>query len=460
MNQRADLPKPVRYDTLPPQNLAIEKEVLGACMMFDCDLDVVMSILKPGDFYRNTHQVIFGAIRDLWARKSPVDVSLVGEELLRKGHDEEEAYGIDALNRLVGSAPFALNAPHHACIIKDKATAREMIILCGEHAARAYEQNTASDDMVESLLRDSAKLAESGTRSRLVTGPEMVESFYARLAARHEKGDPLVKTGIPDLDDLIGGFEGGQLVIIAARTAMGKTSLATQIAENVAVDQGKGCIFFSLEMTQQELEDRIFGSMAQVDHYRIKNPARLNEEDQERLRAAATRIQESPLCADDTFVRGPAAIAAAARQYKAKNNGNLGAIVVDYLQLMTRDIDDKRASDRRHEYLAEITRHLKMTAKELNIPVIALAQLNRESESDKSNGYRPKLSSIRECGAIEQDANIVIFIHRPDKYDPDDKPGLAEIIVEKNRGGPIGSVDVQWKPEYTRFVPMPDRSPF
>ncbi len=425
--------------------IAIEAEqsLLGA-MMIDCaGVPVGVDTLRAGDFSDPVHAAVYSAALSLHERGEPVDVMTIRAEIgstkLRAGW---ESY-VASLTELVATSA---NAAHYARIVRKEARRRDMLKAC----ARAFEQAKAEgadgDEIMQGLTAYLAQLAEGRELTRPVTMRELVRAEFKAIEHRHEHGEVVgLETGFPALDRLLSGLEPAGLVIIGGRPSMGKSTLATNIVENMALRGGKRGLIFSLEMTSEEQAQRSIASEARVDLHRIRT-GRLTENDWPRLAAAIGRLDTDQVALVNKGGIGVAELRSIARQYHARHP--VDVIVVDYLQLM-----EGASGDNREQEVASISRGLKALAMELRIPVIALSQLNRsvESRSDK----RPLLSDLRESGALEQDASQVLFVYRDDFYNPkSQEPGVAEIGVAKNRNGPPGMVKLRWSGKFTRFDNM------
>ncbi|WZP01227.1 DnaB-like helicase C-terminal domain-containing protein (plasmid) [Isosphaeraceae bacterium EP7] len=454
MNQLA-IPTHVSNDKLPPQSIETEINILGACMLLGCDHVAVMNAIRPQDFYRGVHQEIFAAIKALYDRREPIDPLTVHEFLVKAG----SSVSLNELNGIVNQTPHVSSAVRHAAIVHQYAVSREVLRVAEQIRADVYSERFSSDEAVARLQLEATRLSSSGTGAKFATTRDMLDAFYSRQAARSAGKALKVYTGLRELDDIIGGFEAGQLIVIGARTSNGKSALCSQIMDHVGTDQGLHVLMFSLEVTWEALMDRILPSRARVSRTNLERQ-RLTADENRRLLDADQEIgAHNNFFTDTTLIRTPESVVAAVRGHNAQHPGRIGAVIVDYVQLMVPDEGSiQRASKQRHEYIADITRRLKLLAEEIKVPVIIAAQVNRDSE--KSGDGRPKLHHLRESGSLEMDANIVILIHRPEVADPEDMPGIAELNVAKNRDGETGTVQVRWKKWCTRFVPMEEPDDF
>lgn len=434
-------------DRLPPHNLDAERMVLSACLLDAQAIDDVLLVLKDGDFYREAHGLAYGAIRALREDGREVDAVTLADELARRGQFERIG-GDDFLAEIAGAAPHAANARYHADIVRQKAVTRGLVALSTDTIREAYSGLWASDQLVESAERRLFALRDAEARDSSSTTEELVGDALTRIRAREEADGASEGLGVPsgfaDLDQFIDRLKPEEMTVLAARPSQGKTALAMQIAVNAALDSGVRCLVVSLEMGRQALADRMLANHAPLDGAKIVRPWTMTFAEKHRLAKAAAELSGAPIVVDDAPTRTVGQIAAMGRRMKRR--GGLGLIVVDYLQL----IDDERGrGESRHEGVARISRRLKATARELGVPVLALSQLNRQSE--QREGLRPRLADLRESGQIEQDADAVLLLHRPDFYDPNDQPGIAEVIVAKNRNGPTGATRLVFLKSFTRF---------
>jgi replicative DNA helicase len=431
-------------DRLPPQNLEAEEGVLCGILLDNEVLHDIVPILKVEDFYRDSHQVIYRAIRDLYDQAKPVDSIILADELTRRG-EFQKVGGEETLAKILGSVPHAANALYHAQIVREKAIARQLIEAANEILRESYSKSFTADELLESAERRIFHIAEEQAVGETTELGEIVTQAMDRIALRSEERHPVtgVGTGYLELDDITSGFHGSQLIILAARPSMGKTALALNMCEHVAVELKKGLLFVSLEMGQLELGERLLCARSKVDGQKLRTGRNLGTREMTLLGKAYDELRASPVYIDDTPARNMLQITANARRLKLRNHIEL--IVVDYIQL----IEAEESRDSRQEQIAKITRRLKTLARELNVPVIALSQLNRAVENREDR--KPRMADLRESGAIEQDADLVLLLHRPEYYDPNDQPGIAELIVAKNRNGATGTVKLTFLKNFTRF---------
>jgi replicative DNA helicase len=435
---------PLPDDRLPPQNLEAERGVLGAILLDNDTLHEVVPLLKVEDFYRDSHRILYRTIRDLYDLGRPVDSIILGDELRRR-EEYEKIGGDDALVEILNSVPHAANAKYHAQIVRQKAIVRELIQSAHEILRDGYSNTQTAEDLLEAAERKIFQIAEDQCAGETVELRDVVTKAMDRIALRSEARHPItgVATGYFELDDLTGGFQGSQLVILAARPSMGKTAFALNICEHVAVNLKTAVLFVSLEMGQLELAERLLCARSRVDGHKLRTGQNLGTREMALLGKGYDELRAAPLYIDDTPARNMLQVTANARRLKLRQQ--IGLIVVDYIQL----VDSEESRDSRQEQIAKISRRLKTLARELNVPVIALSQLNRAVENREDR--RPRMADLRESGAIEQDADMVLLLHRPEYYDPNDQPGIAELIVAKNRNGATGTVKLTFLKNFTRF---------
>ena len=429
---------------IPPQNLDAERGVLGSMLLLNECIDDVVEILQPDYFYNDAHKRIYSAIMGLHDQGvRGIDLVTLPEELIRR--DELESVGgLGYVAGILEETPHAAHAEYYSKIVREKWIQRSLIYACTEILQKSYQPSSETEDLLALAEKNIFQLLEQQEEGSKVQIGDILMLAWERIEARMELGDEIsgLKTGYTDFDEQTNGLQPSELVILAARPSMGKTAFVCNIAEAVAKNSGKGVLFFSLEQSKLELAERFLCIAARVNGHALRG-GNLTDEEHEKLLRASSELSEVPLFIDDQPGRTISQIAALARRLHRQHK--LGMIIIDYLQLI--DPDDKNLP--REQQIAQITRRLKFLAKEIYVPVIALAQLNRgvELREDK----RPRLADLRESGAIEQDADLVMFLHRPDAYDPEDRPGEAEVIVAKHRSGPTGMVRLTWRKEFMRF---------
>lgn len=432
-------------ERVPPQNIEAEQSVLGAMMLERDAVFKAEQIVKAEDFYRQAHSEIFQVIVDLTNRNEPVDIITVTEELRQKDILEKIG-GIAYVTSLVNAVPTAANVETYARIVADKALLRQLIGISTRIASRGYEGTDEVQSLIDEAERMILELSQKQTSRGFMPIKEILVDAFEKLEHLLAfKGEITgVTTGFADLDRLTSGWQPSDLIILASRPSMGKTSLGLNFAVNAAVRQKVPVAIFSLEMSKEQLIQRMLSSEAMVNQQRLRT-GNLQEADWNRLVAAAGPLSEAPIFIDDTPGITVNEIRSLVRRLKAEHG--LGLIVIDYLQLM----QGHKRFDNRQQEIAQISRSLKGLAREMAVPVIALSQLNRgvEQRQDK----KPMMSDLFESGAIEADADMVAFIYRDEYYNPDsEKKGIAEIIIAKHRNGPVGTIELGFLKEFTRFV--------
>ena len=441
-----------------PHNLDAEASILGGILLRN-DVLLQLETLEIDDFYHNQHKVVFEAIRNLEAAAKPIDVVTVENEVAKKGKLEAIG-GIAFLGELALRVPTVDNILAYTEIVKDHSQARKLILASSEISEKGYEDGLEVRDYLDDA---EAKIFEV-TQRKDKTGPEplkgLVKKVFSSLDERFKSSDGItgVPTGFADLDSRTAGLQPTELIVLAARPAMGKTSFAMSIAQNAATSGGWPCLVFSLEMSSTQLAERMLCSEARVDSSALRR-GQLQRQDMTNLTYAAATLSKAPILIDDTPALSLREVRARARRFRANKElfagKKFGLILVDYLQLMRGSPQAAKAS--REQEISEISRGLKSLAKELECPVVALSQLNRslEQRTDK----RPQLSDLRESGAIEQDSDVILFIYRDVIYNKDtENPHVAEVIIGKNRHGATGTVETHFEGRYTRFENLAHRS--
>ena len=441
------------YAHLQPQAPEIERVVLGALMIDKDAFSVVSEILKPETFYEPRNQKIYSAIQKLSMDENPVDIMTVMEELKRQGTLEEvggPTYIVDLSSHVASSA----NIEYHSRILAQKYTARQLISFASVVATKAFDETVDVDELMQDTEKNLFELSQKNMKQDYShVEPVVNEAIRILQKAAENKGELTgIPTGYAKLDDMTAGWQASDLVIIAGRPAMGKTSFALSLAKNIAVDYQRPIAFFSLEMNNVQLANRLMSNVCEIEGKKILN-GQLDAEEWKRLDANVGRLANSPIYVDDTPAMSIFELRTKARRLVREKN--VQVIMIDYLQLM--NANGARFGNRQEE-VSTISRSLKGLAKELNIPILALSQLNRTVEGrDGLEGKRPQLSDLRESGAIEQDADMVLFVHRPEYYrifedeKGNDLRGKAQIIIAKHRKGGTGDVLLEFKGEYTSF---------
>jgi len=431
-------------ERLPPQSWEAEVSVLGGVLLDNEALNRVLEVIQEGDFYRESHRKIFSAMIDLYERSEPVDLITLGEAL-KKRAALDEVGGVEYLNSLVNSVPTAANIAYYAKIIKEKSILRRLINRATEIVHQGYAVSGNVDEFIDRAERSIFEISEDRVRPSFYALRDIIKSSFKTIERLYEKRQLItgVPTGFTKLDELTSGLQPADLIIVAGRPSMGKTALALNICQYAAIEAGIPSAIFSLEMAKEQLVLRMLCSEARVDAHRLRGGF-LGESDWPKLTRAAGSLSEAPIFIDDT--PGLSALEMRAKSRRLKAEHKLGLIIVDYLQLMRGRAD----SDTREQEISDISRSLKSLAKELNVPVVALSQLNRrvEERSDK----RPQLADLRESGAIEQDADVIIFLYRDEVYNrTEENRGKAEIIIGKQRNGPTDRFELTFLDKYTRF---------
>ena len=434
-------------DRLPPQDLAAEASVLGAMMLSKDAIADVVEHLRESDFYKPSHATIFGVAIDLYGRGEPVDALTVSAELSRRG-EAARVGGAAYLHTLVQGVPTAANASYYAQIVSERAILRRLVEAGTRIVQLGYAGQGNIDDVVDRAQAEVYDVTERRASDDYKPLSELMGDALNEIEAIGSHGGERVgvPTGFEDFDRLTNGLHPGQLVIVAARPAIGKSTLALDFARAASVGHGLTSVFFSLEMGRNEIVMRLLSAEAGVSLHNMRSGG-MNDNDWQKLARKMSAVSEAPLFIDDSPNLTMMEIRAKARRLKQRHN--LKLIVLDYMQLMT---SGKKVESRQQE-VSEFSRNLKLLAKELEVPIIALSQLNRgpEQRTDK----KPMLSDLRESGSLEQDADVVILIHRDDAYDRDSpRAGEADLIVAKHRNGPTGTITVAFQGHYSRFVDM------
>jgi replicative DNA helicase len=449
----ADKQSPAVKDTellnVPPQHIEAEESLLSAILVDNTALLEVVETLTPSDFYRTAHQKIFAAMSDLFERGEPVDVVTLNNSLKEKGQLEVVG-GPAYLARLLDAVPLAVNAQHYARIVHDKAVLRRLIEKANAITKRCFQEQGGAEDIIDFAEASIFEVTEKKARQAFYPLSKLIDSSIDFLEEKQKNKSLVtgVPTGFSHIDNLTSGLQNSDLIILAARPSMGKTALALNIARNAAVDAGVPVAIFSLEMSKEQLSLRLLCAEARIDSSRLRSGF-FSMEDWERLTDAAGVLSAAPIFIDDSPSLSAMEVRAKARRLKMDKN--IGLIIIDYLQLM----QARGSAERRDLEISEISRSLKALAKEINLPVVALSQLNRMLE--QRNDRRPRLSDLRESGALEQDADVVAFIYRDEVYNKEENnphKGTAEIILAKQRNGPIGEVRLTFLSVYTRFENM------
>ena len=440
--------KPVDPSILkvPPQNLEAEQSVLGGILLENAALNPVLEIMTGSDFYSDAHRKIFAGILELTDRNQPVDLITLSNHL-RDRKQLDAVGGAVYLSQLVDNVPSAANISHYARIVKEKSVLRSLIGTATEILNRTYGAGADVDSVLDEAEHAIFEISQNKIKPSFYPLKDIIKDSFRTIERLYERKELItgVPTGFTKLDEMTSGLQRSDLVIIAGRPSMGKTAFALNIAQYCAVEEGVPVAVFSLEMAKEQLAMRMLSSEARVDSQKIRKGF-LGESDWPKLTTAAGRLSEARLFIDDTPSISVLEMKAKSRRLKAEHG--LGLIVLDYLQLMK----GSDYADTREQEISEISRSLKGLAKELNVPVVALSQLNRKVEDRTSR--RPQMADLRESGAIEQDADVILFLYRDEVYNKsEDNPekGFAEVIIGKQRNGPVGTVKLVFQEKFTRF---------
>ncbi len=441
----------------PPSNVDAEKSILGGLMVQPEAFEIVSDILLPTDFYKVVHQKLYKVMADLHGRREPIDIVTVSNELNSR-KELEQLGGTAVLAEIMNQGPSAVNIHQYSKIVKEKALSRELIRSCTDIVNKAYDQDYENmdafvDEAESSIFRIGEKRETTGG---LVGAAELIKVSIDKLTELSTKKEDItgVASGFGHLDKLTAGFQSGDMVIIAARPSMGKTAFSLNVALNAALHNKKHVAFFSVEMGKEQLMMRMLATEARINMSDLR-VGRIKDNDWPRLIDKASKLGEANLYIDDTSGISPQEIRSKSRRLKQQHG--LDMILVDYLQIMKL----RQKVDSREREVAEISRSLKAIAKELEVPVIALAQLNRGVEGRTGESRKPVLSDLRESGSIEQDADLIMMLYREEYYEPDnpDIKGQADLLVRKHRNGPVGELKLKWEAQYGRFSPWQDGPP-
>lgn len=446
-----DEPQPMKadYERQPPQDIAAEQSVLGGIMLSKDAIADVIEILRPTDFYKPAHELIYEAVLDLYASGEPADAITVSADLERKGQLRRVG-GAPYIHTLISMVPTAANAAYYAAIVADRAILRRLVNAGTRIVQLGYSGGEGSqiESVVDQAQAEIYQVTEQRSHDDLIPLEELLQPAMDEMDSIASRGGHSlgVPTGFIDLDNLTNGLHPGQMVIIAARPGVGKSTLGLDFLRSCSIGQRQASAIFSLEMSKNEIVMRLLSAEAKIRLGDMRS-GRMTDEDWTKLARRMSEISEAPLFIDDSPNLTMMEIRAKARRLKHKHG--LKLIVVDYLQLMT---SGKKVESRQQE-VSEFSRNLKLLAKELEVPVVAISQLNRgpEQRTDK----KPQVSDLRESGSLEQDADMVLLLHRPDAFEHDDpRAGEADIIVAKHRNGPIATIPVAHQLHYSRFVDM------
>ncbi len=432
---------------VPPHNLDSEKALLGSIMLKPDAIYDIMDILHSDSFYAEKHRMIFIAMMDLFGKREPIDLLSLSARL-KEQSKLEQVGGSTFLTELVNAVPSASNAKHYAEMIHKKSVLRNLIGAADQISELGYDEQEELTTVLDKAEKKIFSISDLGISQKFVGIKDKLEEAWERLDKLQASDDTLrgIPTGFPHLDDKLSGFQKSDLIILAARPSMGKTALALDIARQTAMDHGVAVGIFSMEMSSAQLIDRMLSAAASVDSWKLRTGKLSTDEEFQDIRNSLDRLAKAPIFIDDQPGNNIINMRAAARRLKSEHD--LGLIIVDYLQLM----DTTKSYDSMVNQVTEISRSLKGLAKEIDVPVLALSQLSRAVEARRD---RPRLSDLRDSGSIEQDADVVMFIHRDDKFnDQSDRPNVAEILIEKHRNGPTGKIELYFDDKKTTFRTM------
>ncbi len=439
---------------IPPQSIDSEKAFLGSIMLKPDAMHEVVDMVKSDSFYSEKHRIIYDAMLSLFERNEPIDLLSLSTKLKEK-KQLEQIGGNTYLTELVNFVPSAANIKHYADIVQKKYMMRNLIHAADHISELGYEEDSEVEHVLDSAQSKILEVTNSPTLQKFIALKDTLTEAWERLEHLHQSKDELrgVKSGFKELDNLLAGFQKSDLVILAARPSMGKTSLALDIARQTAVQHKTPVGIFSLEMSAQQLVDRMLAAQSHVNAWKLRTGKLSTDEEFDKLQDALNVLSQAPIYIDDKASSNVLQMRAVAR--RLKHEKGLGLIIIDYLQLIMPT--DGRRSDSMVQQVTEISRALKGMARELDVPVIALSQLSRAVEQRRG---RPRLSDLRDSGSIEQDADVVMFIHRDDKMNENsDRPNIAEVLVEKHRNGPVGKVEFYFDEQKATFLSI-DKSDF
>jgi replicative DNA helicase len=439
----------LHLDRLPPQNIDAEQSILGAILIDNEALPKALEVLNSEDFYKQSHRKIFNVMIELFERSEPIDLITMTDNLKRKD-DLEAVGGLSYLSSMVNMVPTAANIRYHSKIVREKAILRGLIRSATEIASKVYEENLDAEDLIDYAEKSIFEISDKRIKASFATLKEVIKDSFEMIEHLYDKKETVtgVPSGFRDLDDLTTGFQKGDLIIVGGRPSMGKTAFVLNIAQHVGLEMREPLAIFSLEMAKEQLAFRMLCAEAMVNSNSIRKGF-IKKEDWHKLTGAASNLTGAPIFIDDSSSINVLELRAKARRLKMEHG--LSLVIVDYLQLMR----GRGSFERREQEISEISRSLKALAKELSVPVIAVSQLNRSVEQRRPP--TPMLADLRESGAIEQDADIILFLYRDEIYNKEAKKGEAEVIIAKQRNGPTGTVKLSFISNCTRFLDRSDR---
>ena len=440
---------PEVFQKIPPHSLEAEQSLLGSMMLGEEAVDAALEEVKADDFYQSSHRFIFSALVNLYNSQSPCDIVTLVEELKKQEH-LTEAGGVSYLSQLLNVVPTSKNAKYYAKIVKEKSMLRSLISVSNEIIDSAYDSQAEAEKLIDSAEQKVLKLNQLKTTSPYRYVKDIIKNTFAELEMLYDNKQSVtgISSGFYKLDEMTSGWQNSDLIILAARPAMGKTAFCLNIAQFAAYNKRVPVLFFSLEMSHQQLVKRLLSAEARIDGQKIRSGF-FNPEDWDKLGVAAGRLEDTPMLIDDT--PGASLMEIRSKARKAYSQDKIGLIIIDYLQLITLSSDGSKRVESRQQEVSEISKGLKNLARELNVPIICLSQLSRKVE--ESPDKRPQLSHLRESGSIEQDADIVMFLYREEYYNPnkDECKGKAEVIIAKQRNGSIGTAHLAFNSRCVKF---------
>ena len=438
-------------DRLPPQNVEAEQSIIGAILIDNEALPKALEIIGIDDFYKTSHRKIFRSMVELFDRNEPIDLITL-TDFMKRSDELEAVGGVSYLSSLVNMVPTAANIKYHSKIVREKGLLRSLLRSATEIASKVYEDNLEAEEMVDYAEKSIFDISDKRVKASFITLKELIKSSFEMIEHLYDKKEAItgVPSGFRDLDELTTGFQKGDLIVVGGRPSMGKTAFTLNIAQHVGLESREPVAIFSLEMAKEQLAFRMLCSEAMVNSNSIRKGF-IKKEDWHKLTGAASKLTGAPIFIDDSSGITVLELRAKARRLKMEHG--LSLVIVDYLQLMR----GKGSFERREQEISDISRSLKALAKELSVPVIAVSQLNRSVEQRRPP--TPMLADLRESGAIEQDADVILFLYRDEVYNKDTpaNKGEAEVIVAKQRNGPIGKVNLTFNSSCTRFLNRADR---
>jgi replicative DNA helicase len=430
-----------QFDRLPPSSIEAEKCLLASLMLDRDMVGQVVSLIDRDSFYQADHQIIFDVIIKLYEQNRPIDTVILYEELAKR-QLLDEIGGSGYLGEILGTVPSAAHGAHYAGIVREKALLRQLIAASNDVLRDAYSPHEQADVILDKAEKRIFAIADKKVGTSMESMEKVLHEVFEMIENRGQRG---VESGFHELDDILNGLQNGEMIIVAARPSMGKTALALNMVEHIAADQRLPCAIFSLEMSKQQLAQRMLCSRGQIDAHKLRK-GMLNSQEYTKLATIVGELAKAPIWVDDSPGLTPLELRAKARRLKMQHD--VKCVMIDYLQLM-----DNPGPESRQQQISEISRAVKSVARELSVPVICLSQLNRASEGRE--GHRPRMSDLRESGSIEQDADVVMLMHREDYYkmsEPDFQPdNICELIIAKQRNGPTGTIKLTFVNKTTRF---------